>query len=67
MAYIEFRNIRKSYDGENLVLKNLDLQVNEGDLVTLLGHPVAGNQLCCVRLPVLKVSMGGASTSTVRM
>jgi len=42
MAYIEFRNIRKSYDGENLVLKNLDLQVNEGDLVTLLGPSGCG-------------------------
>ena len=42
MAYIEFRNIRKSYDGENLVLKDLNLQVNEGDLVTLLGPSGCG-------------------------
>lgn len=42
MAYIEFRNIRKAYDGENLVLKDLNLQVNEGDLVTLLGPSGCG-------------------------
>ena len=42
MAYIEFRNIRKSYDGENLVLKDLNLQVNEGELVTLLGPSGCG-------------------------
>lgn len=42
MAYIEFRNIRKSYDGENMVLKDLNLEVNEGDLVTLLGPSGCG-------------------------
>ncbi len=37
MAYIEFRNIRKAYEGENLVLIALNLQVNACDFVTLLG------------------------------
>lgn len=42
MAYIEFRNIKKSYDSENLVLKDLDLDIQEGDLVTLLGPSGCG-------------------------
>lgn len=42
MAYIEFRNIKKSYNVENLVLKDLNLEVNEGDLVTLLGPSGCG-------------------------
>lgn len=42
MAFIEFRNIRKTYDGKTLVLKNLDLDIQEGDLVTLLGPSGCG-------------------------
>ncbi len=37
MAYIEFRDICKSYDGEKTVLKNIHLDVEKGELVTLLG------------------------------
>ena len=42
MAYIEFRGICKSYDGVNQVLKNIDLDVEEGELVTLLGPSGCG-------------------------
>lgn len=42
MAYIEFRNIKKTYDGETIILKDLDLDINEGDLVTLLGASGSG-------------------------
>lgn len=42
MSYIEFRNIDKSYDGKTKVLKNLSLDINEGDLVTLLGPSGCG-------------------------
>ena len=42
MAYIEFRGICKSYDGVNQVLKNSDLDVEKGELVTLLGPSGCG-------------------------
>ena len=42
MAYIEFRGICKSYDGVNQVLKNIDLDVEKGELVTLLGPSGCG-------------------------
>ena len=42
MAYIEFRDICKSYDGENQVLKNIHLDVEKGELVTLLGPSGCG-------------------------
>lgn len=42
MAYIEFREICKSYDGVNQVLKNIDLDVEKGELVTLLGPSGCG-------------------------
>lgn len=42
MAYIEFRGICKSYDEVNQVLKNIDLDVEKGELVTLLGPSGCG-------------------------
>ncbi|WP_279070600.1 ABC transporter ATP-binding protein [Faecalicoccus pleomorphus] len=42
MAYIEFRGISKSYDGVNQVLKSIDLDVEKGELVTLLGPSGCG-------------------------
>ncbi len=41
MCYIEFKNIHKKFD-DNIVLKNINLQVEEGQLVTLLGPSGCG-------------------------
>lgn len=42
MAYIEFKDICKSYDGKNQILKNIHLDIEEGELVTLLGPSGCG-------------------------
>lgn len=42
MGYIEFKHIQKSYDGENMILKDLSLSVEKGHLVTLLGPSGCG-------------------------
>ena len=42
MAYIEFKDICKSYDGQNQILKNIHLDIEEGELVTLLGPSGCG-------------------------
>ena len=42
MAYIEFKEICKSYDGKNQVLKSINLDVEKGELVTLLGPSGCG-------------------------
>jgi len=60
MAYIEFRNIKKSYDGENLVLKNLDLDIQEGDLVTLLGPSGCGKSTLLRSLAGFEAIDGGS-------
>ena len=41
MSYIRFENITKSF-GKNEVLKNIDLEVEKGQLVTLLGPSGCG-------------------------
>lgn len=59
MAYIEFRGICKSYDGVNQVLKNIDLDVEKGELVTLLGPSGCGKSTLLRSLAGLeKISSG---------
>lgn len=41
MSYIRFENLSKSF-GKNLVLKNIDLEIEKGQLVTLLGPSGCG-------------------------
>ena len=41
MAYIEFRNVHKSF-GNNEVLKGINLSIDEGEFVTLLGPSGCG-------------------------
>lgn len=42
MSYITFKNICKSYDNKTQVLKGIDLEVEEGELLTLLGPSGCG-------------------------
>lgn len=59
MAYIEFRGICKSYDGVNQVLKNIDLDVEKGELVTLLGPSGCGKSTLLRSLAGLEqISLG---------
>lgn len=41
MPYIEFKNICKSYDGQQ-VLKNISIALSEGEFITLLGPSGCG-------------------------
>ena len=36
-ALVRFSGIQKTYDGEHLVVKNLDLDIRKGEFITLLG------------------------------
>ncbi|KHE00062.1 ABC transporter ATP-binding protein [Pantoea sp. BS_4] len=40
--FVSFRNIKKSYDGDKLVVRNLNLDVAEGEFLTLLGPSGSG-------------------------
>lgn len=41
MSYIEFKNIRKSYDAQE-VLKNINISIEKGEFITLLGPSGCG-------------------------
>lgn len=53
MSYIRFENIVKSF-GSNTVLKDINLEVEKGQLVTLLGRPDVVRVHCFDVCPVLR-------------
>lgn len=40
--YVSFRNVQKTYDGDRLIVKNLNLDIREGEFLTLLGPSGSG-------------------------
>ena len=40
--HVVFDNVQKSYDGESLVVKNLNLNIGEGEFLTMLGPSGSG-------------------------
>ena len=41
-SFVKFEKIDKSYDGEVLVVKNLNLDIAKGEFVTMLGPSGSG-------------------------
>ena len=49
-SLVRFVDIQKSYDGEALVVKNLNLDVAEGEFLTMLGPSGSGKTTCLMML-----------------
>jgi len=49
-AFVSFRNVQKSYDGESLVVKNFNLEIEQGEFVTMLGPSGSGKTTCLMML-----------------
>ena len=49
-SYVRFENVQKSYDGETLVVKNLNLDIAQGEFVTMLGPSGSGKTTCLMML-----------------
>ena len=47
---VRFENIQKSYDGETLVVKNLNLDMQRGEFLTMLGPSGSGKTTCLMML-----------------
>ena len=49
-AFVRFHEVRKTYDGHHQVVKNLMLEVREGEFMTLLGPSGSGKTTCLMML-----------------
>lgn len=47
---VSFKNIQKSYDGESLVVKDLNLDIYPGEFLSLLGPSGSGKTTCLMML-----------------
>ena len=48
--YVRFDKVQKSYDGETLVVKNLNLDIERGEFLTMLGPSGSGKTTCLMML-----------------
>ncbi|WP_017774270.1 ABC transporter ATP-binding protein [Paraburkholderia kururiensis] len=56
---VSFRGVRKTYDGESLVVKQLDLDIYQGEFLTLLGPSGSGKTTCLMMLAGFEFPTGG--------
>jgi putative spermidine/putrescine transport system ATP-binding protein len=56
---VRFADVQKSYDGETLVIKNLNLAVKKGEFLTLLGPSGSGKTTCLMMLAGFESATGG--------
>jgi len=58
-AYVQFKNVQKSYDGVTMVVKNLNLDIQEGEFLTMLGPSGSGKTTCLLMLAGFETSTHG--------
>ncbi len=57
--FVTFENVQKSYDGETLVVKNLNLEIQRGEFLTLLGPSGSGKTTCLMMLAGFETATHG--------
>lgn len=57
--HVRFENVQKSYDGETLVVKNLNLDIERGEFLTMLGPSGSGKTTCLMMLAGFEVATNG--------
>jgi len=58
-SYVSFQNVQKTYDGEQLVVKNFNLDIAEGEFVTMLGPSGSGKTTCLMMLAGFETATQG--------
>ncbi|MBP0598653.1 ABC transporter ATP-binding protein [Herbaspirillum sp. LeCh32-8] len=56
---VQFCGVKKTYDGETLIVKNLDLDIRRGEFLTLLGPSGSGKTTCLMMLAGFEFPTGG--------
>lgn len=58
-AFVKFDRVQKSYDGETLVVKDLNLDIAKGEFVTMLGPSGSGKTTCLMMLAGFETATHG--------
>lgn len=58
-AFVEFDRVQKSYDGETLVVKDLNLSIGKGEFLTMLGPSGSGKTTCLMMLAGFETATHG--------
>ena len=58
-AFVAFERVQKSYDGEELVVKDLNLTIPKGEFLTLLGPSGSGKTTCLMMLAGFETATHG--------
>ncbi|MBV0912436.1 ABC transporter ATP-binding protein [Anianabacter salinae] len=58
-AFVAFDRVQKSYDGETLVVKDLNLSISKGEFLTMLGPSGSGKTTCLMMLAGFETATHG--------
>jgi putative spermidine/putrescine transport system ATP-binding protein len=58
-AFVVFDHVQKSYDGEALVVKDLNLTIGQGEFLTMLGPSGSGKTTCLMMLAGFETATRG--------
>ena len=61
-AFVAFDHVQKSYDGETLVVKDLNLGIGKGEFLTMLGPSGSGKTTCLMMLAGFETATHGEIT-----
>ncbi|WP_022706834.1 ABC transporter ATP-binding protein [Paracoccus zeaxanthinifaciens] len=58
-AFVAFEHVQKSYDGQTLVVKDLNLAIGKGEFLTMLGPSGSGKTTCLMMLAGFETATHG--------
>ena len=58
-AFVVFDHVQKSYDGQSLVVKDLNLSIGKGEFLTMLGPSGSGKTTCLMMLAGFETATHG--------
>ncbi len=70
-GFVTFESVQKSYDGETLVVKDLNLSIARGEFLTMLGPSGSGKTTCLMMLAGFEtathgdIRLGGVSINNI--